>query len=167
MGDLNVQRRRSCRAKNRTVPTRYNHGPSKSDRTALELANELNSPLEGAELPSIQDICDRFDKGTRSVYSLYRQLTDSVHVSLATVLAYMKIGDGGVEGLLSHPATKQDRDLFLATGWSAVLAMDAIESLRKGRPFRSVIRKLAQSHTLTSDLASADSKPHLQRRPQE
>lgn len=130
-----------------------------------ELESELSVPLRGAELPKIQDICDRFDNGKRSVYSLYRQLTGSVHVSLDTVSSYMDFNNEGVERLLSAPRPKDDTDFPLAVGWSAILAVDTIESLRRGRPFRAKIQRLAASYTLPSDLRAADTMPHLQRRP--
>lgn len=130
-----------------------------------ELEAELAVPLRGVELPKMQDVCDRFDNGQRSIYSVYRQLSGSVHISLATVTAYMDINDQGVERLLSAPRPKESSDLALAVGWSAALAADAIESLRRGRPFRAKVRKVAAAHRLPSDLAPWDSTPDLQRSP--
>jgi hypothetical protein len=137
-------------------------------RAGVTLPPEAATPMDKTgELPSVQDIADRFDGKTRNIYSVYRDLTGAVHVSLTTVNAYLDWrGDDAVPGLHLHPKPYEGTYLCLAIGWSAVLALAAIERLRLGHPHLGWIEELAQEHRLVPDLAQSDSRPDLQPRRQ-
>jgi hypothetical protein len=70
-------------------------------RAGVMLPPEAATPMDKTgELPSVQDIADRFDGKTKNIYSIYRDLTGAVHVSLTTVNAYLDWrGDETVPGL--------------------------------------------------------------------
>ena len=74
-------------------------------RAGVTLPTQLAEPTaETGTLPSFRDIADRFDGGTRNIYSVYRDLTGGIHVSLATMTAYLdRKGDGIVPELHLFP----------------------------------------------------------------
>ena len=128
-----------------------------------ELDAEIDAPFVNPEL-SFQRIADRFDNGSKAIYGLYRHLTGAVHVSLATVNAYMDLrGEGQPPALLREAKPDVDPDQTLALGWSAVLATSAVESFRQGDPFREWVNTVAQDHELVPDLGPYDSQPYWQR----
>jgi hypothetical protein len=130
-----------------------------------ELAAEVDRPFTSPEL-SFASIADRFDGGSKAIYGLYRHLTGAVHVSLATINAYMDLrGEDHPPALLREAKPDSDPDQLLALGWSALLAVSAIESFRKGDPFREWINTTAKDHELVPDLGAHDSQPHRQRPP--
>lgn len=130
----------------------------------VTLPAELATPMDKTgELPSTENISDQFDGKTKKIYSVYRELTGAVHVSLTTVNAYLDWkGDDAVPGLHLHPKPYEGTYLCLAIGWSAVLALTAIERLRLGHPYLEWTEKLAQEHQLVSDLTPSDSRPDPQ-----
>jgi hypothetical protein len=130
-----------------------------------DLQTELDAPFTSPEL-NVQSIADRFDGGGKEIYGLYRFLTGAVHVSLATLAAYMDVrGEDQPPALHREPKPDLDPDRALALGWSAILAVSAIESFRKGDPYREWINNTAKKHELVPDLAPHDSQPHRQRPP--
>ncbi len=130
-----------------------------------ELQAELDAPFTSPEL-SVQSIADRFDGGSKAIYGLYRVLTGAVHVSLATLTAYMDLrGEDRPPALLRDAKPDTDIDQVLTLGWSAMLAVSAIEGFREGDPFREWINTTAKDHDLVPDLAPHDSQPHRQRPP--
>lgn len=130
-----------------------------------QLAAEVDAPFTSPEL-SFQTIADRFDGGSKAIYGLYRHLTGAVHVSLATIISYMDLrGEDQPPALLRQAKSDDDPDQALALGWSALLAISAIEFFRKGDPYRPWITKIAQDHELVPDLGPHDSQPHRQRTP--
>jgi hypothetical protein len=135
----------------------------------VELPGELQAELDAyarRQEAKVFEIAQRFDGGKRQIYGLYRFLTGAVHVSLATVNAYMDLrGDDRPPALLREAKPDADPDQVLALGWSALLAVSAIESFRKGDPFREWINATAKDHELVADLGPHDTQPHRQRRP--
>jgi hypothetical protein len=112
----------------------------------------------------IPAIADRFDGGTGAIYSLYRELTCAVHVSAYTVEAYVSVRGQQLD-LLRCSEYEPDADHLLALGWSAVLAVSAIESFRVGDPFRQWINTAAKDHGLVPDLVPGGAYRHLDLRP--
>jgi hypothetical protein len=58
------------------------------------LTPELQSEIDGSWTSpeaKVQAIADRFDGGSKAIYGQYRMLTGAVHVSLATLDAYMEL----------------------------------------------------------------------------
>lgn len=53
--------------------------------------------------------------------------------------------------------------MCLAIGWSAVLALTAIESLRRDRPYLAHIEQMAREHHLIPSLGPSDTRANLQR----
>ena len=132
---------------------------------APELDAEIDSPWTSPET-KFQEIADRFDGGSKAIYGLYRMLTGAVHVSLATLVAYMDLHeDDRPPALLRDAKPDTDPDQLLALGWSALLAVSAIESFRQGDPFREWINTTAKDHELVADLGPHDTQPHRQRQP--
>ena len=130
-----------------------------------ELQADLNHPLGEPQL-KVEVIADRFDGGTKSIYGLYRHLTGAVHVSLATLAAYIKWqGEDQNTALRVSAESDADPEQVLALAWSAVLALSAVERLRSGQPYLAAVHKLAQDHELVPDLGPFDSSPELQRQP--
>ncbi|MEV4691362.1 hypothetical protein AB0K27_09605 [Micromonospora echinospora] len=129
-----------------------------------DLNAEIDSPWTRPET-KLQEIADRFDNGSKAIYGLYRILTGAVHVSLTTLTAYLQPGaNDRPPKLLKAAKPDTDSDQVLALGWSAVLAVSAIESFRKGDRYRGWINAMAKDHELVADLGSFDSQPHRQRR---
>ena len=54
---------------------------------------------------------------------------------------------------------------MLALGWSALLAVSAIESFRKEDPYREWINTTGKDHDLVADLGPHDTQPERERRP--
>ncbi|WP_433828528.1 hypothetical protein ACQP2E_04045 [Actinoplanes sp. CA-015351] len=129
------------------------------------LQADLNHPVGEPQL-KIQAVADRFDGGTKGIYGLYRHLTGAVHVSLATLAAYIDWrGEDHPPALRLAAEPDADPDQLLVLGWSPVLALSAIESLRSGHPYLAKIRDLAAAHELVPDLGPFDTQPHLQHPP--
>ena len=130
---------------------------------APELQAEIDGPWTTVET-KIQEIADRFDGGSKAIYGQYRLLTGAVHVSLATLNAYMELrGEDRPPALLREAKPDSDPDQALALGWSAILAVSAIENFREGDPFREWIDTTAKDHELVPDLCPHDTQPHRQR----
>ncbi|MEV0898133.1 hypothetical protein [Actinoplanes sp. NPDC049802] len=126
------------------------------------LLADLNHPVGEPQL-KIEVVAERFDGGTKSIYGLYRGLTGAVHVSLATLATYIEWrGDDQPPALRLAAEPDADPDQLLVLGWSPVLALSAIESLRSGQPYLAKIRHLAAAHELVADLGQFDSQPDLQ-----
>jgi hypothetical protein len=128
-----------------------------------ELEAEIDSPWTSPET-KVQEIADRFDGGSKAIYGLYRMLTGAVHVSLATLVAYMDLHDDDrAPALLREAKAGTDPDQLLALRWSALLSVSAIESLRKGDPLREWINTTAKDYELVANLGPHDTQPHRQR----
>jgi hypothetical protein len=123
------------------------------------------SPVDGpARSYSCQMICDRFSQD-KLLYNLYRHLGQSVHPSLETLRAYLNVHDLDSHKL-SAIGAQVPPDLYMALGFSAVMATEVIERLRRGQPKLAVIEKIAQVASLPFDLSLSDTKPHFQRAPE-
>ena len=72
-------------------------------------------------------------------------------------------GEDRPPALLREAKPDADPDQALALGWSAILAVSAIESFREGDPFREWINRTAKDHELVPDLGSHDAQPRRQR----
>jgi hypothetical protein len=123
------------------------------------------SPADGpARSYSVPMICDRFSQD-KLLYNLYRHLGQSVHPSLETLGAYLNVHD-----LDSHKVNavgeRVPPDLYMAIGFSAVMATEVIERLRLGQPKLAVIEKIAQVASLPFDLSLSDTQSHFQRAPE-
>lgn len=141
---------------------------SKAVSDPPELKDIVNrSPVEGKDRSySVPMACSRFDQ-SGLLYGLYRDLSQSIHPSLETLRAYVN-----VYKLESH---KVDVDpegrlqvsprLYMALGFSAVMAVDVLERMRCGQPRLAAIEEIARVASLPFDLALSDSEPHLQHAP--
>jgi hypothetical protein len=123
------------------------------------------SPADGpARSYSVPMICDRFNQD-KLLYNLYRHLGQSIHPSLETLQAYLNVHD-----LESHKVTavgeRVPPDLYKAIGFSAVMAAEVIERLRRGQSKLAVIQEIAQTASLPFDLSLSDTQPHLQHAPE-
>jgi hypothetical protein len=117
-----------------------------------EMLAEADAPFTDPEA-KVADIADRFDGGSRSIYGLYRNLTGAVHVSLATIGAYMELrGEDQPPRLLRDAKPDTDPYHTLALGWSAILAVSAVESYREGDPYREWINTTAREQQVVPDL---------------
>ncbi|MEU8332236.1 hypothetical protein AB0J14_35510 [Micromonospora arborensis] len=91
---------------------------------------------------------------------MHRQLSGAVHVSLATLTTYLEWrGERETPALRPDGVGGRDPEQALALGWSAVLAMSAIERLRSGQPYLAKIYKISDDHELVPDLRRAESAP--------
>ena len=114
----------------------------------------------------IQEIADRFDGGSKAIYGLYRILTGAVHVSLAILIAHIDLRGGDrPPALLRDAKPGTDPDQMLALGWSALLAVSAIESFRKRDPYREWVNTTAKDHNIIAGLGPYDTQPEQKRRP--
>jgi hypothetical protein len=132
-------------------------------RVAAELLRHYKAVLNGARnftdlegvgdgLPDVKSegparsferMCLRFDE-SRSLYVMHRRLSESVHPSLGTITEYLDHGDEEVSALSLEPKSEPDVDFIWACALSAVFAVSALETLRRGRPFKAKIRKIAE-----------------------
>ncbi len=115
------------------------------------LQAELDAPtFEGKNLPSTGDICKLFDP-TLGLYSVYRQLTTGIHLSVDTVNLYVDLTeDGSVTAVHAapSPAVSTSVDLSMGLGWSAVLGAHAVESLRAEGSRLAEVEAIAARHRL-------------------
>ncbi|MEV4642759.1 hypothetical protein AB0J80_36000 [Actinoplanes sp. NPDC049548] len=114
---------------------------------------------------NLQVICRRFDP-TGSFYGLYRNLSSGTHVSLATLRAYVDVDqvDGSVAFRLGEGG-EHDAQQDQALGWSPVLALSAIESLRQDESRLRAVEEIAKNHELIADLRHLDTEPQKQQAP--
>ncbi len=68
-------------------------------------------------------------------------------------------------GLKLEPDPTPDVDLMWACGLSAVFAVSALETLRRARPYKAKIRRIAAEAGMPPDLDSSDRQPELRRPP--
>lgn len=87
-------------------------------------------------------ICRRFGKN-RSLYVIYRRLSEAVRPSLGSGAQYLDQSDDAVTGLRLEPGRPADADLLPACALAAVWAVSALELLRRGRPYKAKIRRIA------------------------
>lgn len=113
---------------------------------------------------SFEQMCLRFDR-SRSLYVMYRRLSESVHPSLGSIAEYLDHGEEAVTGLHLEPNSVPDVDFTWACALSAVWAVSALETLRRGRPFKAKMRKIADAGGLPVDLNASDTQPELRRPP--
>lgn len=126
-----------------------------------QLQADLQHP-PGEPQVNILAIADWFDGGTGAIYSLHRQLSGAVHVSLATLTTYLQWrGEGETPALRPNGLSGRDPEQTLALGWSAVLAMSAIERLRSGQPHLSKIYQIGKDYELVPDLRGTQPAPQL------
>ncbi|MEU4591421.1 hypothetical protein [Micromonospora aurantiaca (nom. illeg.)] len=124
-----------------------------------QLQGDLQRP-PGEPQFDLPAVAREFDGGTQSIYPLFRELAGAVHVSLATLTSYLHWrGEHKVPALRPSGATDLDSEQILALGWSALLAVSAIERLRKGQPHLAMIHQLGRDHELVPDLQPAGSTP--------
>ena len=113
---------------------------------------------------TFERMCMRFDD-SRSLYVMYRRLSGSIHPSLTSVGQYLDHGEERVTGLNLEPDPTPDVDLMWACGLSAVFAVSALETLRRTKPYKAKIRKIAEAAGMPPDLDSSDRQPELRRPP--
>lgn len=113
---------------------------------------------------NFERMCLRFDQ-SKSLYVMYRRLSESVHPSLGTIVEYLDHADEKVTALSLEPKTEPDGDFVWACGLSAVFAVSALETLRRGRPFKAKLRKIADEAGMPVDLSTSDTQPELRRPP--
>ena len=113
---------------------------------------------------TFERMCMRFDD-SRSLYVMYRRLSGSIHPSLTSVGQYLDHGEERVTGLNLEPDPTPDVDLMWACGLSAVFAVSALETLRRAKPYKAKIRKIAEAAGMPPDLDSSDRQPELRRPP--
>ncbi|MEH0931446.1 hypothetical protein [Micromonospora sp. CPCC 205558] len=124
-----------------------------------QMQSDLHHP-PGEPQVHILAISDWFDGGTGAIYGLYRQLSGAVHVSLATLTTYLEWrGERETPALRPDGVGGRDPEQDFALGWSAVLAMSAIERLRSGQPYLGKIYKISDDHELVPDLRRAEPAP--------
>jgi hypothetical protein len=108
-------------------------------------------------------MCDRFSPD-RIVYSLFRRMSDSVHPSLRTFVHHLETDDQrGVYGLTLDSPADPDPDLLLALSISAMLALSAVEHLRRDRLRMDDVERIAQKWRVPVDLRGDDTRVELQR----
>lgn len=114
-------------------------------------------------LPPFQSICSRFDR-TGLLYTVYRGLTGSVHLSGATIAEHASV-DPETERLTLHPHPRSKtppNDFEMALGWSAVLAKTALERLLLDDTDLLQVAAIAHAARLPHDLTSDDRQPERQ-----
>lgn len=122
------------------------------------------SPVDGpARSYSCPMICDRFSHD-KLLYNLYRHLGQSVHPSLETLRTYLNVHDQESHKV-SNVGALVPPELYMAIGFSAVMAAEVIERLRRGQPRLAVIEEIAKAASLPLDLSLSDTQPYLQRAP--
>lgn len=126
-----------------------------------ELQAVLDNIEKKQEIPSFEQICDRFDSDKR-VYALYRILSGSVHPSSATLAAMLIVKEDGSVGLNQRAVLPNRLDLTMTIGWSAVLAADVLETFRDGQPHLARVRKIAAQCQVPANLRHADVHPERQ-----
>lgn len=117
-------------------------------------------------------LCDRFsppiasdsDRGRKQklLYTMYRGLGGAVHPSTRTWEQYFNWDDSGVSGLTKDGKPGPGIDLMPALALSAVLAVDAVEELRVGKPRLGKLGDLAKKYGLPASLRGDDQEPELQ-----
>jgi hypothetical protein len=122
-------------------------------------------PVDGpARSYSLPMICDRFSQD-KLLYNLYRHLGQSIHPSLETLRAYLNVRDRDSREV-SAVGARVPPDLYMALGFSAVMAAEVIERLRCGQSKLAVIEEIAKAASLPFDLSFSDTQPHLQHAPE-
>lgn len=133
---------------------------------AAVIPSELRSLLDLPKaklLPPFQSICNRFDR-TGLLYTVYRGLTGSVHVSGATIAEHVSV-DTKTEQLTLHPHPRSSvppTDFEMTLGWSAVLAKTALEILLLDGTDLLRVAEIAHTTGLPHDLTNDDQHPERQ-----
>jgi hypothetical protein len=126
-----------------------------------QLQGDLEHPPDEPQF-NLPAVAREFDGRTQTIYPLFRELAGAVHLSLATLTSYLQWrGEHEVPALRPNGATDLDSEQILALGWSALLAVSAIERLRKGQPHLAMIHQLGRDHELVPDLQPAGSTPSV------
>lgn len=133
---------------------------------AAVIPSELRSLLglpKAKLLPPFHSICNRFDR-TGLLYTVYRGLTGSVHISGATIAEHVSV-DTKTEQLTLHPHPRSSTpptDFEMTLGWSAVLAKTALEILLLDGTDLLRVAEIAHTAGLPHDLTHDDQHPERQ-----
>jgi hypothetical protein len=119
-----------------------------------ELATEVDCLVVSPEL-SFASMADRVDGGSKAIRPVPPPRRRRVHVSLAAGDACVDLrGDGHPPAPLREAKPDSGPDQLFALGWRALRAASAIESFRKGGPFRQWVRAIAKDHEVVPDLGA-------------
>ncbi len=101
-------------------------------------------------------MCERFSRD-KALYVLFRRLSDSVHPSLRTFTYHLEADDArGVFGLRANSPLIPEPDLVISLAVSAMLALSAVESLRKEQERMPLVIALAERWNVPLDLRGDD-----------
>jgi len=110
-------------------------------------------------------MCDRFSDN-KALYVLYRRLSNSVHPSLRTYAEHLDFaGDQSktVVGISQDSCEQPEDDLVVSLAFSAMFALHAVESLRRGRARIATVESAGVKWQVPVGLAAEDRHPELQR----
>jgi hypothetical protein len=110
-------------------------------------------------------MCERFSTD-KSLYVMFRRLSDAVHPSLKTMNAHLDADDErGVFGIIPRSPTTPDPDVLLCMAVSALLALSAVESLRNLQRRMQEVHAIADRWQVPVDLRGDDQDPGLAHAP--
>ena len=106
-------------------------------------------------------MCARFSRD-KSLYVLFRRMSDSVHPSLRTFTYHLDADDErGVFGLIERSPRDPEPDLLISLAVSAMLALSAVEALRKDHARMPEVLTIAERWEVPLDLRGDDLSPQL------
>lgn len=104
-------------------------------------------------------MCARFSRD-KALYVLFRHLSDSIHPSLRTLTNHLDADDErGVFGIFERSPRSPEPDLLVSLGLSAMLALSAVENLRKDQVRMPTVTEIAERWGVPVDLRGDDLYP--------
>lgn len=101
-------------------------------------------------------MCSRFSND-KALYVMFRRLSDSVHPSLRTFNEHLQADDArGVFALSARSSPEPEPDLLISLTIAAMLALSAVEGLRRGQTRMPAIRGIADRWQVPVDLRGDD-----------